>query len=101
LEWDHVSGSHGNLGTREDIDFEFAFLADMKAAVSEAIAANPFTDFVDPSARAHTGFLANWSAAIARAATDALRPKYGQLYGFEEATYPNAEMVTWTLFEYR
>lgn len=34
-------------------------------------------------------------------ATDALRPKYGKLYGFEAATPPNAEMVAWTMFEYR
>lgn len=70
-------------------------------AMGDAIAANPFMNFVDASASAHTGFLANWSATIAQAATDALRPKYGELYGFEEATLPNAEMVTWTVFEYR
>jgi glyoxylase-like metal-dependent hydrolase (beta-lactamase superfamily II) len=101
LDWRHLSGSHGNLGTREDIDFEFAFVADMKAAVGEAIGAHPFTDFVDPSAKAHTGFLANWNMAIARDVADALRPKYGALYGYEEAIIPNAEMVTWAVFEYR
>jgi glyoxylase-like metal-dependent hydrolase (beta-lactamase superfamily II) len=101
LDWRHLSGSHGNLGTREDIDFEFAFVADMKNAVGEAIGARPFTDFVDPSAPAHTGFLANWSMAIAQAVADALRPEYGQLYGYEEAIIPNAEMVTWAVFEYR
>lgn len=101
LEWRHLSGSHGNLGTRADIDFELAFVADMKAAVGEAIGAHPFMDFVDPSARAHTGFLANWNMAIAHAVADALRPRYGQLYGYEEAIIPNAEMVTWAVFEYR
>jgi hypothetical protein len=34
-------------------------------------------------------------------ATETLRPKYGHLYGFEFATPPNAEMVAWTMFEYR
>ena len=101
LGWDHLSGSHGNIGTREDIDFEFAFLADMKAAIGDAMAAHPFTDFVDPDADAHTSFLANFFGTISREATDALRPKYGQFYGFEDATQPNAEMVAWTLFEYR
>ena len=67
LDWDHLSGSHGNLGTREDIDFEFAFLADMKAAVGEAIGAHPFTDFVDPSARAHTG---SWPTGLRHIARD-------------------------------
>lgn len=101
LEWRHLSGSHGNLGTRDDIDFELGFVADMKAAVGEAIGAHPFTDFVDPSAKAHTGFLASWNMAIAHDVADALRPKYGQLYGYEEGIIPNAEMVTWAVFEYR
>jgi glyoxylase-like metal-dependent hydrolase (beta-lactamase superfamily II) len=101
LEWDYLSGSHGNIGSRADIDFELRFVADLKTAVGEAIAANPFSDFVDPSARAHTGFLANWSTAIAKQAVDTIRPKYGELYGFEDAALPNAEMVTWAVFEYR
>ena len=101
LDWDYLSGSHGNIGTREDIDFHLAFIADLKAAIGKAMADHPFTDFVDPSANAHTRFLANFFSTIAREATNALRPKYGQLYGFEEATPPNAEMVAWTMFEYR
>jgi glyoxylase-like metal-dependent hydrolase (beta-lactamase superfamily II) len=101
LEWDYLSGSHGNIGSRVDIDFQLAFIADLKTAVGNAMGAHPFTEFVDPSADAHTGFLSNFFATIAREATDALRPKYGQLYGFEHATPPNAEMVAWTLFEYR
>lgn len=101
LGWDHLSGSHGNLGTREDIDFEFAFLADMKAAIGEAMAAHPFGDFVDPSTDAHTSFLSNFFDKISDEATEALRPKYGQFYGFDYATKGNATMVAWTLFEYR
>ena len=38
---------------------------------------------------------------IATEGTAALRPKYGRMYGFEEATLPNAEMVAWAMFEYR
>ena len=38
---------------------------------------------------------------ISREATETLRPQYGHLYGFEFATPPNAEMVAWTMFEYR
>ncbi len=101
LGWDHLSGSHGNLGTRDDIDFELAFLVDMKAAIGDAMAAHPFGDFVDPTTDAHTSFLSNFFGTIATETVDALRPKYGQLYGFEYATKPNAEMVAWTLFEYR
>lgn len=101
LEWDYLSGSHGNIGYREDIDFELAYVADLKAAVGQAIADNPFSNFVDPSANSHTGFLANWNLAVAKAAVDAMRPKYGQLYGYEAGALPNAEMVVWAVFEYR
>lgn len=73
LEWDYLSGSHGNIGSRADIDFELQFVADLKAAVGQAIGEHPFTDFVE----------------------------YGELYGFEEGAVPNAEMVTWAVFEYR
>jgi glyoxylase-like metal-dependent hydrolase (beta-lactamase superfamily II) len=101
LGWDYLSGSHGNIGSRVDIDFHLAFVADLKAAIRESMAKHPFSEFVDPSADAHTGFLANFFGTIASEATDALRPKYGQLYGFEDATPPNAGMAAWTIFEYR
>ena len=101
LEWDYLSGSHGNIGSRVDIDFQLAFVADLKAAVTKAMTEHPFSEFVDPSADAHTGFLSQFFSTIAHEATNTLRPKYGPLYGFEFATPPNAEMVAWTLFEYR
>lgn len=101
LEWDYLSGSHGNIGSRADIDFQFAFIADLKAAIGKAMSDHPFTEFVNPSAKAHTEFLANFFAKISTEATTALRPKYGRMYGFEDATPPNAEMVAWAMFEYR
>ena len=73
----------------------------MKAAIGDAMAAHPFSGFVDPGTNAHTSFLSRFFDTISREATEALRPKYGQYYGFDYATRPNAEMVAWTLFEYR
>lgn len=84
-----------------DIDCELAFVADLEATGGKVMADGPFSNFVHPSAEAHTGFLAEFFATIAREATSALRPKYGHLYGVESATPPNAEVVGWTLFEYR
>lgn len=101
LDWTHLSAGHGNVGYRVDIDFELAFLDDLREAVRDAMVEHPFTDFVDPAATAHTGFLANWVAAVGAAATERLRPRYGELYGFEEATPSNAEMVAFSLYEHR
>ncbi|MGH7303473.1 MAG: MBL fold metallo-hydrolase [Candidatus Rokuibacteriota bacterium] len=101
LPWDYLSGSHGNIGSRADMDFQFAFIADLKAAVGKAMGAHPFTEFVNPKAKAHTEFLSKFFSVIATEATNTLRPKYGDMYGFDEATPPNAEMVAWAMFEYR
>lgn len=101
LEWDYLSGSHGNIGSRADMDFQFAFIADLKAAVGKAMGAHPFSEFVNPKAKAHTEFLSKFFGTIATEATETLRPKYGEMYGFDEATPPNAEMVAWAMFEYR
>ncbi|WES64409.1 MBL fold metallo-hydrolase [Microbacter sp. GSS18] len=101
LEWTFLSGGHGNVGYREDIDFDLAFMADLTAAVGAAMGAHAFTDFIDPEASAHTGFLAQWISAVAREAVATLRPTYGDLYGFEDATLPNAEMVAFSMFEHR
>ena len=86
---------------RDDIDFELAFISDLKAAVADALGRRSLLDFADPSAGAHTGFLSAWVAAVAADATAALRPKYGRLYGYEAATPANAEMVAFDLFEHR
>ena len=48
LEWDYLSGSHGNIGSRVDIDFQLAFIADLKTAVGKAMGAHPFTSSSTP-----------------------------------------------------
>ena len=78
LEWDYLSGSHGNIGIRADIDFEFAFIADLKAAIGKAMSEHPFTEFVTRHAKAHTEFLSKFFSIIATEATKTLRPKYGR-----------------------
>ena len=64
------------------------------------MAAHPFSDSVDAGTNAHTSFLSN-SSTPSPGSDRGAPPKYGQYYGFDYATRPNAEMVAWTLFEYR
>lgn len=102
LKWDYLSGGHGNVGSREDIKFYKEFIADLKAAVGEAMGKVAWGTGVDAEkVNTHTAFLPAWLNAVASQATDSLRPKYGQFYGFEAATPKNAEMVAFTMFEYR
>jgi glyoxylase-like metal-dependent hydrolase (beta-lactamase superfamily II) len=93
LNWDHICGGHGNVGSHDDIDFQLRFSADLKAAVMTSVRRHPFTEFLDPEAGNHAAFFVKFLATVAAEATDELRPQYGSLYGFEDSTPANAEMV--------
>lgn len=102
LDWTWLSGGHGNVGSRADIDFYRRFLGDLKQAVGKALGEVAWGTGVDAATvNAHTAFLPAWLNAVARSATDQLRPKYGSLYGFEAAVARNAEMVAMAMFSYR
>jgi glyoxylase-like metal-dependent hydrolase (beta-lactamase superfamily II) len=102
LDWAYLNGGHGNVGAKADVEFYRSFLADLKQAVGKAMSEVPWGTGVDATnVNAHTAFLPAWLNAIAKNATDALRPKYGSYYGFESATARNAEMVAMSMFSYR
>lgn len=102
LDWQVLSGGHGNIGSRADIAFYRGFIADLRGAVGKAMGTVPWGTGVDAAqVNAHTPFLDAWIAAVARKAVDELQPKYGRTYGFEVATLSNARMVALSLFSYR
>jgi glyoxylase-like metal-dependent hydrolase (beta-lactamase superfamily II) len=102
LDWVFMNGAHGNVGTKEDIQFQLQYIGDLKQAVQEASKALPFASFLDPKhGNSHAAFTQVWREAIAKRATDALRPKYKQYYGFEQSTPINAEMVRRDLGAFR
>uniref|UniRef100_A0A2A3K291 Hydrolase n=2 Tax=Alloyangia mangrovi TaxID=1779329 RepID=A0A2A3K291_9RHOB len=102
LDWTYMNGGHGNVGAHEDIAFHLAFIDDLVAAVGTAMGEVPWGFGVDPATlTAHTAMLPAWYEEIARRATEAMRPKYGDYYGFNSATPANAEMVAEYLFSYQ
>lgn len=101
LDWDYLNGGHGNVGSHDDIAFHLAFMEDLIAAVGAAMAEVPWGYGVDTATlTAHTAMLPAWYAEISRRATEAMRPKYGDYYGFDAATPSNAEMIAEYLFSY-
>lgn len=82
--------------------FHLAFINDLVTEVGKAMGEVPFGFGVDTATlTAHTAMLPAWYGEISRVATEALRPKYGQFYGYDAATPPNAEMVAEYLYSYR
>ncbi len=102
LGWDWFNGGHGNVGQQEDLEFTLETLKDYRDAAAQAMSDNPFGNFVDPSnTNAHTTFMVNWIDATVAQATETLRPKYGQYYGYDAAAPSNLAMVVHTLLSYR
>jgi glyoxylase-like metal-dependent hydrolase (beta-lactamase superfamily II) len=101
LDWTHLSGGHGNVGYREDIDFQLAFIADLEAAVAQAFREVSFDQFIDVSKGNHAAWLDDFMKEVGSYAREQLRGDYGSYYGFEATTPQNAEMVAFTFFAYR
>ncbi|WP_405952901.1 MBL fold metallo-hydrolase [Streptomyces prunicolor] len=103
LDWVHLVGGHGNVGSKDDIRFHNVFLDDLEAAVGGAMASTQFGTVVDDLTKFnnHAALMDLWLKAVTAKATDQLRPKYGKYYGFEITTPANAEMVTLSMVSYR
>ncbi|WP_321362931.1 MBL fold metallo-hydrolase [uncultured Celeribacter sp.] len=86
-----------------DVKFYKTFLDDLEAAVGQALGKVPWGAGLEhpEELNAHTAYLSNWIAEIGKYATEVLRPKYGEYYGFEYATPKNAELVGMYMFSYR
>ncbi len=102
LDWTHLVGGHGNVGSKDDIRFYDAFLADLEAAVANALATTKFAEGPDlDRSDNHAALMVTWMSEVTSRATDELRPKYGKFYGFEVTTPANAEMVADSMIAYR
>jgi glyoxylase-like metal-dependent hydrolase (beta-lactamase superfamily II) len=102
LDWIHLVGGHGNVGSKEDIAFYNVFLDDLEAAVAQAMATIKFGDVADVTKHNnHAALMVPWITAVAARTTNELRPKYGALYGFEITVPANAEKVALAMVSYR
>lgn len=101
LPWDWLSGGHGNVATRADLDLYLRYFADLRAALKTSSEQIDYFSFVDPAkANSHADFTAAWQAAVIDAAVEALRPQYGSFYGYTANTRANARLVLQILDSY-
>jgi glyoxylase-like metal-dependent hydrolase (beta-lactamase superfamily II) len=102
LNWTHLVGGHGNVGSKDDIRFINTFLDDFEAAVGKAMATTQFADVVDITKyNNHAALMIPWVNHIASTATEELRPKYGKYYGFDVTVPANVEMAAESMIYYR
>ncbi|MBB5960465.1 glyoxylase-like metal-dependent hydrolase (beta-lactamase superfamily II) [Saccharothrix tamanrassetensis] len=100
LEWDYLSGGHGNIGDHGDIEAELEFIADLRGVVAEKLARRPLESYVDATLGSHTTWFTQFLEETGREVADRLRTKYGHMYGYEAAAAANGEMVALHMVQY-
>ncbi len=93
LDWLYFVGGHGNIGSKSDFEFQLGFLTDLRQATLEARKEEPFTRHMNPSENNHAAFARSQREAITKRVTETLRPKYGQMYGYEASMPMNVELA--------
>jgi hypothetical protein len=93
LDWVHFVGGHGNIGSQEDFRFQLAFLTDLRNATLEARKSEPFTSHMKPTENNHAAFARSQRDAIIQRVSEALRPKYGRMYGYDASMPYNVELA--------
>jgi glyoxylase-like metal-dependent hydrolase (beta-lactamase superfamily II) len=83
-EWRVMTAGHGQIGWPRDIELVLDYLEDLSFVVSASALANPPAAFNDPALHRYAQF----SARLAQVQLDsvaALRPRWGDLPGFDQA----------------
>ena len=100
MEWDYLSGGHGNIGDHGDIAAELEFIADVRAVAEARLAERPLDSYVDASLGSHTAWFRQFVQETGLEVADRLRGKYGHMYGYEAAAAANGEMMALHLVQY-
>jgi glyoxylase-like metal-dependent hydrolase (beta-lactamase superfamily II) len=100
-DWKIFSGGHGNVGTKKDTAFMLTYLDDLERATKDASANLDWNALSAAGPNNHEALMHSASEALGRTVKDALRPKYGEFYGFEASVPYQAQMVWDALESYK
>lgn len=93
LDWVHFVGGHGNIGSKKDFEFQIGFLSDLRQATLDARKAEAFANHMKSPDNNHAAFARSQREAIIKRVTEELRPKYGQMYGYDASMAANVELA--------
>jgi glyoxylase-like metal-dependent hydrolase (beta-lactamase superfamily II) len=93
LDWLYFVGGHGNVGSKRHFEFQQKFLEDLRDATMKAREDEPFTKHMIPTANSHAAFARAQREAITKRVIEAMRPKYGQMYGYDASMPYNVELA--------
>ncbi|MBJ3591674.1 MBL fold metallo-hydrolase [Salmonella enterica subsp. enterica serovar Saintpaul] len=93
LDWDYFIGGHGNIGSREDFQFQRRFFNDLREATSTVRKEEPFWKYINKSTNNHADFVRAQRDVIIKRVTEILRPEYGHMYGYDASMPANIELA--------
>ena len=93
MRWQFLSAGHGDVGSKKDIEKHLELIADIRAATLEALAEEPFGDYVDPEIPDAVAWIAAHEEAVVTRAREKLRPKYGNSLRFDLTMDSHIEMM--------
>jgi glyoxylase-like metal-dependent hydrolase (beta-lactamase superfamily II) len=93
LDWTYLVGGHGNVGSKKDLEFQQTFLEDLRQATLKAREDEPFTKHMIPTDNSHAAFARSQRDAITKRVIEAMRSKYGRMYGYEASMPYNVELA--------
>ena len=84
MDWDYVNGGHGNVGSKKDVKELQGYLADLKAAVGNALESLSFAAHITqgPGDGVYT-WIKNFDDALATQVKQALSDKYGHIRNYD------------------
>ena len=98
-DWQHINGGHGNVGGRDDVTWYLRYLDDLRSETSAAMERVRLADFMLPSQNHMSSWL-YYLRALSATVREALRPRYGAYYGFEEVVASHVDMMVDVLVSY-
>lgn len=98
--WSILSSGHGNVGRKEDVVFMLEYLDDLEKAVQKSSSMVDWGKLFAANPNNHEALMHSYTVEQARIATDLLRSKYGDYYGFEASVPYQVGMVSNALHAY-
>lgn len=93
-KWTFLSSGHGNVGRRADVKFMLEYLDDLEAVVKKSASMVDWDKLFAAQPNNHEALVHSFVIEHARIATNMLRPKYGEYYGFEASVPYQVGMVS-------
>ena len=92
VQWQILSPGHSNIGSRADVELVLDYLSDIRTHVQGAMSETPFAPYVQEG-KSFYEWIADFKDSVIDNAADRMRPKWGQVPGFDAVVRSHAQAM--------